>query len=183
MMDRRALLRTSLAAALAPFTVRLAAAPERSSRLLIVFLRGGYDAANLLIPVGSRFYYEARPNIAVPKDSALPLDSEWGLHPVLRDTLYALYQRGEVAFVAFAGTDDLSRSHFETQDSIELGLSPGRGGGYSSASSIGLCRCSTRAARFRLPTSSRSYSVATPRWRTWRSGSPGARASTRARAG
>jgi hypothetical protein len=32
-----------------------------------------------------------------------------------------LWQAGQIAFVPFAGTDDLSRSHFETQDSIELG--------------------------------------------------------------
>jgi len=31
-----------------------------------------------------------------------------------------MYQRGEAAFVPFAGTEDLSRSHFETQDAIEL---------------------------------------------------------------
>ena len=32
-----------------------------------------------------------------------------------------MYHKRQVAFVPFAGTDDLSRSHFETQDSIELG--------------------------------------------------------------
>ncbi len=32
-----------------------------------------------------------------------------------------MYRQRQVAFVPFAGTDDLSRSHFETQDSIELG--------------------------------------------------------------
>jgi uncharacterized protein (DUF1501 family) len=32
-----------------------------------------------------------------------------------------MYLQRQVAFVPFAGTDDLSRSHFETQDSIELG--------------------------------------------------------------
>ena len=32
-----------------------------------------------------------------------------------------LYQQRQLAFVPFAGTDDLSRSHFDTQDSIELG--------------------------------------------------------------
>ncbi|MGH8822692.1 MAG: DUF1501 domain-containing protein, partial [Rhodoferax sp.] len=72
------------------------------------------------------FYYESRPDIAVPRpgtypNTALPLNPYWGLHPVLRDTIYPLYQKGQVAFVPFAGTDDTSRSHFETQDSIELG--------------------------------------------------------------
>jgi hypothetical protein len=35
--------------------------------------------------------------------------------------LYPLFHQKELAFVPFSGTDDLSRSHFETQDSIELG--------------------------------------------------------------
>jgi uncharacterized protein (DUF1501 family) len=43
------------------------------------------------------------------------------LHPAFRESLYPIYQSGELAFIPFAGTDDLSRSHFETQDSIELG--------------------------------------------------------------
>jgi uncharacterized protein (DUF1501 family) len=32
-----------------------------------------------------------------------------------------MFQNGEAAFIPFAGTPDASRSHFETQDSIELG--------------------------------------------------------------
>jgi uncharacterized protein (DUF1501 family) len=93
---------------------------------LLVFLRGGYDAANLLVPVSSSFYYEARPTIAVPRPgsgtaAALGLDADWGLHPALRDSLYPLWERCEIAFVPFAGSHDTSRSHFETQDSIELG--------------------------------------------------------------
>lgn len=39
----------------------------------------------------------------------------------MRDTLGSLYLQKQAAFVPFAGTDDLSRSHFETQDTIELG--------------------------------------------------------------
>jgi uncharacterized protein (DUF1501 family) len=115
-MKRRALL-------LLPFaltTVRLLAAPSTSTRFLLVFLRGGYDAANLLIPLND-FYWEMRPNIAVPRDAALKLDADWALHPALRESIYSLYQRGEAAFVPFAGSRDLSRSHFQSQDTIELG--------------------------------------------------------------
>lgn len=105
---------------------RLYAAPRAGSRLLLVFLRGGYDAASLLVPISSNFYYEARPDIALARPSgaltaSLPLSSDWGLHPALRDTLYPYFTQGELAFVPFAGTHDLSRSHFETQDSIEMG--------------------------------------------------------------
>src|SRR5579863_6341940 len=106
---------------------RVYAAPPSGPRFLLVFLRGGYDATNALIPYSSSFYYEARPTIAIPRPDpavtggALELDPDWALAPALRDSVGALYQQGQVAFVPFAGTQDLTRSHFETQDSIELG--------------------------------------------------------------
>ena len=132
-MDRRTLLRTALAAPLAVGATRLWAAPAADARLLVVFLRGGYDCASLLVPAASPFYAEARPTIAVAPpgaspDAALPLDADWALHPALRDSLHPLWLDGQLAFVPFAGTRDLSRSHFETQDGIELGLADGRGG-------------------------------------------------------
>jgi uncharacterized protein (DUF1501 family) len=103
------------------YSGRLFAAPATAPRFLLVFLRGGYDAANVLVPVSSSFYYDSRPNIAVPKNATLPIDGDWGLHPALADSLHALYAKSEAALIPFAGTEDTSRSHFETQDSIELG--------------------------------------------------------------
>jgi uncharacterized protein (DUF1501 family) len=127
-MNRRNFLRTGLATAPA-LTVagRLFAAPTTGPRFLCVFLRGGYDCANFLIPYSSSFYYESRPKIAIAKpdpavtDGALALDADWALAPAVRDSLGKLYQRNQALFIPFAGTEDLSRSHFETQDSIELG--------------------------------------------------------------
>jgi uncharacterized protein (DUF1501 family) len=125
-MQRRHFLRTAAALPLAAGSVRLMSASVGAPRLLIVFLRGAYDAASLLVPVGSSFYYEQRPNIAIARpgsavDAAIPLNAEWGLNPGLIDSLQPLFERRQLAFVPFAGTDDSSRSHFETQDSIELG--------------------------------------------------------------
>ena len=127
-MNRRHLLKVGSAAlASAGLGARLFAAPVSGPRVLIVFLRGGYDSTNLLIPYASDFYYESRPTIAIAKPDpasntgALALDGTWALAPAVRDTLGAMFQRREVAFIPFIGTDDLSRSHFETQDSIELG--------------------------------------------------------------
>ncbi len=124
-MNRRELL-VSTAAFSVVRAGRLFAAPATSKRLLIVFMRGAYDAANVVVPSESDFYYRARPNIALPRpgsaeDAALPLDEEWAIHPALKDTILPLYARRQALFVPFAGTDDTSRSHFETQDSIELG--------------------------------------------------------------
>jgi uncharacterized protein (DUF1501 family) len=127
-ISRRNLLAMSLASGVLTAGGRAFAVPAvRETRLLVIFLRGAYDAANIVVPVASDFYYEARPSIAIARPdpanpkAAVPLDADWGLHPALADSLYPLWQKRQIAFVPFAGTDDMSRSHFETQDTIELG--------------------------------------------------------------
>jgi uncharacterized protein (DUF1501 family) len=110
-----------------------AAPGAADARFLLVFLRGGYDAANVVIPVGSDFYYESRPTIALPRPDpnnpqaavslAGPNDAvTWGLHPALKDSILPMWKKGQVAFIPFAGTEDLTRSHFETQDNVESGM-------------------------------------------------------------
>jgi len=127
-MNRRQLLQLGTAAvAGVGLSGRLYAAPVGGPRFLLVFLRGGYDSTNVLIPYASSYYYEARPTIAIAKPDAtvaagaLALDGDWALAPALRDTIGTMYAQRQAVFVPFAGTDDLTRSHFETQDSIELG--------------------------------------------------------------
>ncbi|MEG3147433.1 DUF1501 domain-containing protein [Sphingomonas sp. RT2P30] len=128
------------AAALAPLVIagRAFAAPLAGSRLLVVFLRGAYDAANIIAPTGSDFYHLSRPTIALGKpdptdpNAPLALDADWSLHPALRDSIFPLWEKKQVAFVPFVGTDDMSRSHFETQDTIELGQSIGAHRDYNS---------------------------------------------------
>ena len=135
-MHRRDLLKA--AAAFAPMVTfgRAFAAPAAGrSRVLLVFLRGAYDAANIVAPIGSDFYHQARPTIGLARpdpanmapgtpanvNAALALDADWGLHPALKDSIYPLWQAKQIAFIPFAGTDDMSRSHFATQDTLELG--------------------------------------------------------------
>jgi uncharacterized protein (DUF1501 family) len=138
-MNRRDLIKAFLAAA--PLTVagRVWAAPSTDARLLVAFLRGAYDAANVVVPVSSDFYYASRPTLAIAKpdvgnpNAALTLNADWALHPALRDSLYPLWGKREIAFIPFAGpSDDLSRSHFETQDTIELGQAVGGSRDYRS---------------------------------------------------
>ena len=120
------------------FSGKLFAAPATSPRFLMVFLRGGYDCNNLLVPYASDFYYESRPTLAIARpdannpNSAIALDANWGLNPILRDSIYPLWQRKQIAFVPFAGTDDLSRSHFETQNNIESGEPTSQRGNFRS---------------------------------------------------
>ncbi len=137
-MNRRQAIKLGGAALLSLGAGRLYAAPTGGPRFLLVFLRGGYDSSNFLIPYSSSYYYEVRPNIAIPKPDAdsntgaLALDADWALAPAVRDTIGAMYQNHQAAFIPFAGTDDLSRSHFETQDSIELGQAVGGARDYRS---------------------------------------------------
>jgi len=138
-MNRRDLIRAFAASASLTVAGRVWAAPSTDARLLVVFLRGAYDAANVVVPISSDFYYASRPNLGVARpdggnpNAALALDANWGLHPALRDSIYPLWAKREVAFIPFAGTsDDLTRSHFETQDTIEFGQAVGSSRDYRS---------------------------------------------------
>lgn len=81
----------------------------------------------MLVPYASDFYYQSRATIAIVRPdvgnplSAIRLDANWGLTSALLDSIAPMFARREVAFVPFAGTEDLSRSHFEAQDDIESG--------------------------------------------------------------
>src|SRR5690348_8515869 len=115
-VSRRGLLKLALAGAAHPLlpmrgivSQAFAAPGAGDAKFLLVFLRGGYDAANVVIPVGSDFYYESRPTIAIPKPDpnnplaaiALPRadgSTMWGLHPALKDTMLPLWQKGQLAF-------------------------------------------------------------------------------------
>ena len=111
-MNRRDLIKAFATAA--PLTVagRVWAAPATDARLLVVFLRGAYDAANVVVPVGSDFYHASRPTLGIAKpetgnpNAALSLGPDWGLHPSLRDSIYPFWAKREIAFVPFAGTSD-----------------------------------------------------------------------------
>lgn len=126
-MQRRHFLSLGAGLPLAYGLGRAQAATPRTDtpRFLLVFLRGAYDSNSLLIPTHSDFYYQARPSIAIARpgeaNGALSLNTQWGLHPTLQGSVLPLFEQGQASFMPFAGTHDVSRSHFETQDSLELG--------------------------------------------------------------
>ncbi|MBK7613509.1 MAG: DUF1501 domain-containing protein [Vitreoscilla sp.] len=132
-MKRRRLLSATAGLSLMPLGSRLWAAPAADlPRFLLVFLRGAYDAHNLLVPQSSPYYHEARPTLAIARVGsgenaalALPGQTDWALAPAVGDALLPLWQRQQLAFVPFAGSDDTTRSHFETQDTFEMGQGSG----------------------------------------------------------
>ena len=76
--------------------------------LVCVYLFGGNDANNLIVPLdGSEYgnYATARGDVALPSASLLPVtalksQARYGLHPQLAG-LQALYQRGALAIMAY----------------------------------------------------------------------------------
>jgi uncharacterized protein (DUF1501 family) len=103
--------------------------------LVVVFLRGGWDALNVLIPLGGpdRGYYETyRAQLKVPLTAtqtipaALALanatsnGTPLGFHPGL-SPLLDLYQQGALAVVCAAGLTSDTRSHFDAMQYMELG--------------------------------------------------------------
>jgi uncharacterized protein (DUF1501 family) len=129
-INRRQFLKNALALSITtatPWQVWASPTGGSDTRMVFIFLRGGYDALNTLVPYSSDFYYEQRPNIAIARPteedehSAIALNDTWGLHPMLAQHLLPLYQAGELAIVPFCGTDFVSRSHFDAQDWIEWG--------------------------------------------------------------
>ncbi len=129
-MQRRTFFKHCLAAAsLTTLGSRVWAAPAGSSspRLLVVMLRGASDGNNLLVPHGFPFYYQSRTTTAVaapdPTNQAAAIDigQGYGLSPAVSDILLPFWKRGQLAFVPFSGSQDLSRSHFEAQDLMESG--------------------------------------------------------------
>ena len=93
-------------------------------RLVVVFLRGGVDGLNILVPHQSAEYYQARPTIAVPypqtKNGAIDLEGFFGLHPHLKD-LMPWWKNKSLAFVHASGSPIIERSHFQAQDYWESG--------------------------------------------------------------
>ncbi|MDZ7750883.1 MAG: DUF1501 domain-containing protein [Gammaproteobacteria bacterium] len=132
-MHRRTLLRglgTGLVAALAPAAgMRLAwgsPATRNGRALVVVFLRGGCDGLNMVVPYGEDAYHNARPTLRIappsPGDpaSALDIDGFFGLHPALQP-LHRHYQEGQVALLPTVHLPGGALSHFESQADMEYG--------------------------------------------------------------
>lgn len=94
--------------------------------LVVLFLRGGWDALNVAPPIAGedRGYYEsARPNLKIPasgQGAALRLTDQFGLHPAL-GPLHDLYTARKAAFIHAVGLNNDTRSHFDAMELIELG--------------------------------------------------------------
>jgi uncharacterized protein (DUF1501 family) len=105
--------------------VRAAQAADAGTQVLVqVFLRGGADGLNQVVPFGDPDYYDLRGDIALPRPGqaggVVSLDGFFGLHPEL-SPLLPLWQERRLAVLPAVGNDRLTRSHFDAQDFMETG--------------------------------------------------------------
>jgi len=92
----------------------------QARNLVIVYLAGGNDALNTVVPYTDPFYISRRPNIFVPAGQVLQIGADssgkpLGLHPRLAG-LRDLYNGGRLAIVQRTGYLNSSRSHFQGKD-------------------------------------------------------------------
>jgi X-X-X-Leu-X-X-Gly heptad repeat protein len=133
-MNRRDFLKAALlsSALLLPGTSGWAfknSAPQGAQKkLIVIFLRGGIDGLNVVVPYGDPNYYSLRPTIAVQppgkENGVLDLNGYFGLNPGMQ-ALMPFWMNKTLAFVHASGSPDPSRSHFDAQDYMESGI-PGQ---------------------------------------------------------
>lgn len=102
-----------------------------------IFLRGGADGLNIVVPYAEDAYHRNRPTLRLLRpnegargDRVLDLDGFFGFNPALADLL-PIFKSGQLAIVHAAGSGDQTRSHFEAMNTMERGLAAGSAGSAS----------------------------------------------------
>ena len=126
-LTRSTVMGCSLAASPLLTPVTFAAAPW-DTRLVVIVLRGGMDALDVVQPYGDPAYSTLRQTLSGgPAAGGLDLDGFFAMHPALAP-LMPLWQQAELGFVHAVSTPYRDkRSHFDGQDLLEAGTA-GPGG-------------------------------------------------------
>ncbi|NMH29435.1 DUF1501 domain-containing protein [Flavobacterium silvaticum] len=88
----------------------------------VVFLQlnGGNDGLNTFIPYLDDRYYDARRNIAIPKNEVIVSQNGMGFHPTLKG-LSQIQQNGHLAVLQNVGYPHPVRSHFRSREIWQTG--------------------------------------------------------------
>jgi uncharacterized protein (DUF1501 family) len=93
--------------------------------LVTIFLRGGADSLNAIVPYSDEKYYKLRPTIAIPyqgEKKSIPIfkSNYWAINPAMKP-LQELMDQGKCVPIVNAGSPDGTRSHLRAQDTKERG--------------------------------------------------------------
>lgn len=123
--------------ALADLTFKPGRKDTDGNVIVVIFLRGGMDGLNVVVPYREDAYYRGRPSLALGKpgsrkDAVLDLNGNFGFHPAMAPLL-PLYHDGKLACLHAVGSQDGTLSHFEAMAAMERGLArmgPGQVSGW-----------------------------------------------------
>ncbi|GAA4453152.1 DUF1501 domain-containing protein [Novipirellula rosea] len=91
--------------------VSAGALPENSRRVVTIFLNGGNDGLNTIIPARDPLYAHYRNNLRIKPEEAIHLDDDTFLHPAMRG-LSGCWDSGRLSIQQGVGYPNHSRSHF-----------------------------------------------------------------------
>ncbi len=83
--------------------------------LVVLQMAGGNDGLNMVVPFADDAYHRARPQLALPADKILRLNSYAGLNPRLTG-LKSLFDDGHLAVIQGVGYPNPNRSHFRSTE-------------------------------------------------------------------
>ncbi|MEM9418048.1 MAG: DUF1501 domain-containing protein [Planctomycetota bacterium] len=90
--------------------------------LVVVYLRGGQDPINSIIPYADPLYAKLRPTIKVNPPGGgggvLKINKYFGFHPAMKE-IAELYDQGMMCPILNCGSTHPTRSHFDAQDFME----------------------------------------------------------------
>jgi uncharacterized protein (DUF1501 family) len=125
--------------ALSQITIDPASKKQEKNVVVSIFLRGGADGLNIVVPYAEDAYHRMRPTLRLLKptdasgpetDRVIDLNGFFGLNPAMAATL-PLYREGRMAILHAVGSGDQTRSHFEAMNTMERGLAAGSAGSAS----------------------------------------------------
>jgi uncharacterized protein (DUF1501 family) len=93
--------------------------------LVTIFLRGGCDTLNAIVPYADPKYYKYRPNLAIPyqgENKSIPIlkSNYWAANQAMKPIL-PLIEAGTCVPIVNVGSPDGTRSHFSALDNMERG--------------------------------------------------------------
>jgi uncharacterized protein (DUF1501 family) len=97
-----------------------AEAAGNPSTVVLIYLDGGNDGLNTLIPITSPTYRDLRGTVGIDAAATLPINAEYGLHSAL-PFVRSMWASGHAAFVRGVGYGNNNLSHFSSVDQWHYG--------------------------------------------------------------
>ena len=83
--------------------------------LAVLYLSGGNDGLNTVIPRTSGLYRDNRPTLGIAENQLIPISDELGFHPAMAP-LKKFWDEGKLAIFLGVGYPNASYSHFRSMD-------------------------------------------------------------------